>query len=46
MEDMNEKEIIDVAIRTYYNLQRIKKYEQGEKPEPECQLKNIQELEN
>ena len=55
-EEMNEKEIIDIAIRTYCNLQRIKKYEQGENPELEYQLKeakaklsvygvNIQELE-
>lgn len=55
-EDMNEKEIIDIAIRTYCDLQRIKKYEQGENPELEYQLKaakaklslygvNIQELE-
>jgi len=53
---MNEKEIIDIAIRTYCDLQRIKKYEQGENPELEYQLKaakaklslygvNIQELE-
>lgn len=57
MEDnLNEKEIIDVAIRTYCNLQRIKKYEKDANPELEYQLKearaklavygvNIQELE-
>lgn len=55
-EDMNEKEIIDLAIRSYCDLQRIKKYEKGENPELEYQLKaakaklalygvNIQELE-
>lgn len=53
---MNEKEIIDIAIRTYCNLQRIKKCEQGENAELEYQLKeakaklaiygvNIQDLE-
>lgn len=56
MDEMNEKEIIDIAIRTYCNLQRIKKYEQGENPELEYQIKeakaklaiygvNIQDLE-
>lgn len=56
MDDMNEKEIVEVAIRTYCNLQRIKKHEKGENPELEYQLKeakaklsiygvNIQELE-
>lgn len=54
--DMNEKELIDIAIRTYCNLQRIKKHEKGENIELEYQLKeakaklslygvNIQELE-
>lgn len=53
---MNEKEIIDMAIRVYCNLQRIKKHETGENPELEYQLKeakarltvygvNIQDLE-
>lgn len=53
---MNEKEIIDMAIRTYFNLQRIKKHEKGENPELEYQLReakarltvygvNIQDLE-
>ncbi len=53
---LNEKEIIDIAIRTYCNLQRIKKHEQGNNPELEYQLReataklsvygiNIQELE-
>ena len=57
MEDnLNEKEIIDVAIRTYCNLQRIKKHEKDANPELEYQLKearaklavygvNIRELE-
>ena len=55
-EDLNEKEIIDMAIRTYCNLQRIKKHETGENPELEYQLReakarltvygvNIQDLE-
>lgn len=55
-EDLNEKEIINSAIRTYCNLQRIKKHEKGENPELEYQLKeakarltvygvNIQDLE-
>ena len=55
-EGMSEKEIIDITIRTYCNLQRIKKHEKGENPELEYQLKeakaklaiygvNIQELE-
>ena len=55
-EGMSEKEMIDITIRTYCNLQRIKKYEKGENPELEYQLKeakaklaiygvNIQELE-
>lgn len=55
-EDLNEKEIIDMAIRTYFNLQRIKKHEKGENPELEYQLReakarltvygvNIQDLE-
>lgn len=55
-EDLNEKEIIDMAIRTYCNLQRIKKHEKGENPELEYQLReakarltvygvNIQDLE-
>lgn len=39
MDDMNEREIIDIAIRTYCNLQRIKKHEKGENPELEYQLK-------
>ena len=54
--DVSEKEIIEIAIRTYCNLLRIKKYETGENPELEFQLKearaklaiygvNIQELE-
>ncbi len=53
---MNEKEIIDISIRTYCNLQRIKKFEKGENPELEYQLReakaklalygvNIQDLE-
>lgn len=53
---IDEKEIIDISIRTYCNLQRIMKYEKGENPELEYQLKeakaklaiygvNIQELE-
>ena len=53
---MNEKEIIDISIRTYCNLQRSKTYEKGENPELEYQLReakaklsiygvNIQELE-
>lgn len=54
--DVSEKEIIEVTIRTYCNLQRIKKHEKGENPELEYQLKeakaklaiygvNIQDLE-
>lgn len=53
---MGEKEIIDISIRIYCNLQRIKKYEKGDNPEHEYQLKeakaklaiygvNIQDLE-
>ena len=53
---MNEKEIIDMSIRIYCNLQRIKKHEKGENPELEYQLReararlavygiNIQDLE-
>lgn len=38
-DDMNEKEIIDITIRTYCNLMRIKKYETGVNPELEYQLK-------
>ena len=56
LDNVSEKEIIDVAIRTYCNLQRIKKHEKGENPELEYQLKearaklaiygvNIQKLE-
>lgn len=56
MMDVNEKEIIDIVIRTYCNLQRIKKHEKGENPELAYQLKeakaklaiygvNIQDLE-
>lgn len=56
VDNVNEKEIIDIAIRTYCNLQRIKKHETSENPELEFQLKeakvklaiygvNIQELE-
>ena len=55
-EYLNEKEIIDMAIRIYCNLQRIKKHEKGENPELEYQLReakarltvygvNIQDLE-
>lgn len=55
-EDLKEKEIIDMAIRIYCNLQRIKKHETGENPELEYQLReakarltvygvNIQDLE-
>lgn len=36
---MNEKELIDIAIRTYCNLQRIKKYEVGENIELEYQIR-------
>ena len=56
MSDASEKEIIEITIRTYCNLLRIKKYETGENPELKFQLKearaklaiygvNIQELE-
>lgn len=37
--DVSEKEIIEITIRTYCNLQRIKKYEKGENQELEYQLK-------
>ena len=54
--DVSEKESIEVAIRTYCNLLRIKKCDKGDNPELEFQLKearaklgiygvNIQELE-
>lgn len=39
LDNVSEKEIIEVTIRTYCNLQRIKKHEQGENPELEYQLK-------
>ena len=37
--DVSEKEIIEITIRTYCNLQRIKKHEKGENQELEYQLK-------
>ena len=37
--DVSEKEIIEITIRTYCNLQRIKKHEEGENQELEYQLK-------
>ena len=36
--DVSEKEIIEITIRTYCNLQRIKKHEKGENQELEYQL--------
>ena len=55
-DNVSEKEIIEITIRTYCNLQRIKKHEKGDNPELEYQLReakaklaiygvNIQELE-
>ena len=41
--DVSEKEIIEITIRTYCNLQRIKKYEKGENQELEYQLKEAKE---
>ena len=37
--DVSEKGIIGITIRTYCNLQRIKKHEKGENQELEYQLK-------
>ena len=53
---MTDKELIQTEITNYCKLQRIKKYEQGENPELEYQIReakaklsvfgvNIQELE-
>lgn len=54
--NMDEKKVIITEIEAYCNLQRIKKYEKGDNPELEYQLKeakaklaiygvNIQDLE-
>lgn len=56
LDNVSEKEIIEVTIRTYCNLQRIKKHQKEDNPELEYQLKearaklaiygvNIQDLE-